>query len=1010
MKAACTRRELKIPWSSSIESDDNGNGDGIRATEQNVTNSGNQSLTPALSETADLVEIINSDNSSILDRENALSRIEQLSLRQASLLSSTLDCAALLRVFVASSSENARRNVINVIKNITSVCVPPSLISMLSQLVDIACQIEDPELRESIEIVIMNTCSDCGNSMDVDTLCVGYLCGCLQDPKKTGRIRAKACQTLRQLVQNEYTAAVLYNQHIDFSQVFSCVQNHSEYESVMDLLQCLLPACRMLEPLGHTKKQKFTGESAFACEVQPALIDSLISRTIGIPRTLVTFAATLSVNVIPLPDQLIANLLEWSSQSRYAPFVMAVVSQFAKENRVLSTRFWNVLRQTIVPESISNWYQQGLAYLERYSVELHQWNFELMSFEEFHAAITGKTLHWMDFVSGGGASRLKQLLETQDPSVAGYGDVVQYLQEVVRICPLANNVGSESLDEFVRFLRSHELINLVDPNTKQLILVKAPVLSSISTVEGLVNGASYDEHALEQTLKDYKQMFPSDPNEHVPASHLSVLFRGLDSKYQNIVLKGQSGTYTVADSLLSLVCDSKEDRDSLPTFECCKVEGPQRVSKPRLRRFTSHWDSVFECLRIVNQRTHSNVENQELEARVCDTLKYPLNSIGRMSPNFSLIFQYPELFSLQLRLLAFKLITLDPLSALQVLSNHLYKQETPGKIPLPNPLPIRVSRERVGDQGRWIVSHFSANRVPFGATFEGEIGKGPGVTREFMSLVSEHYAMSEELKDIWRQDKTNGLFPSPVADPQVFEEIGRFVAKAVTMQCPIDLPFNPAFISLARGQSINIEDVDPVFARSLESDLTGLRWIYPGFESLVLPGQADEVNQANQQEYVALIKTITLDEARKCAEAFRAGFESVLCFDLCDIFTDQELLTVMNGSSRVTLEDLEQEIELCGFESDEPLIRSLFQMLVNNDVDNDEFWRFVTGSKRLPCGGLKLISPRVCINRVMSDERRLPVAHTCCNTLDLPRYVGDSVLKSNLLLALVDGQGSFHLG
>lgn len=93
-------------------------------------------------------------------------------------------------------------------------------------------------------------------------------------------------------------------------------------------------------------------------------------------------------------------------------------------------------------------------------------------------------------------------------------------------------------------------------------------------------------------------------------------------------------------------------------------------------------------------------------------------------------------------------------------------------------------------------------------------------------------------------------------------------------------------------------------------------------------------------------------------------------------------------------------------------------------ADKKKFLLFLTGSDRIPIQGMKQI--RVCIKMALSriysiitinpinsqliiqatgDEKCLPVAHTCFNLLDLPRYGTKERLKYKLLQAIQQTQG-----
>src|SRR5690606_27959937 len=88
--------------------------------------------------------------------------------------------------------------------------------------------------------------------------------------------------------------------------------------------------------------------------------------------------------------------------------------------------------------------------------------------------------------------------------------------------------------------------------------------------------------------------------------------------------------------------------------------------------------------------------------------------------------------------------------------------------------------------------------------------------------------------------------------------------------------------------------------------------------------------------------------------------------------------------------------------------------------DQRMFLRFVTGSPKLPPGGIKCLSPKLTIVRktVQSSQSAantttealpLPSVMTCANYLKLPDYSDFEVMKAKLYQAIHEGQSSFHL-
>lgn len=64
---------------------------------------------------------------------------------------------------------------------------------------------------------------------------------------------------------------------------------------------------------------------------------------------------------------------------------------------------------------------------------------------------------------------------------------------------------------------------------------------------------------------------------------------------------------------------------------------------------------------------------------------------------------------------------------------------------------------------------------------------------------------------------------------------------------------------------------------------------------------------------------------------------------------------------------------------------------------------FLTGSDRIPILGMK--SLKLVIQPTGGGEHYLPVAHTCFNLLDLPKYTTIDALREKLLQAIDHNQG-----
>ena len=68
-----------------------------------------------------------------------------------------------------------------------------------------------------------------------------------------------------------------------------------------------------------------------------------------------------------------------------------------------------------------------------------------------------------------------------------------------------------------------------------------------------------------------------------------------------------------------------------------------------------------------------------------------------------------------------------------------------------------------------------------------------------------------------------------------------------------------------------------------------------------------------------------------------------------------------------------------------------------------KFLRFVTGSDRVPVGGMAEMSFK--ITRLRDRPTFLPEAHTCFNQLVLPEYADKATLQLKLFIALSNAEG-----
>jgi len=308
----------------------------------------------------------------------------------------------------------------------------------------------------------------------------------------------------------------------------------------------------------------------------------------------------------------------------------------------------------------------------------------------------------------------------------------------------------------------------------------------------------------------------------------------------------------------------------------------------------------------------------------------------------------------------------------------------------------------------------------------------------------------------------NGLFPKPFfpsngeseasAEGQAnltkyFTFIGRLLAKAMQDSRLLDLPFAPSFYKLLLQQPLTPADmaiIDPALHQSLTAmealcnsrtrmkddaplTLDGcpieslcLDFTLPGYPDveLVAGGKDQTVTIDNLQQYCELVREMYLATGLEVQRtALHAGFSQVLEIENLSVFSVAELEMLIRGSMEPWTASMLRDAIKCdhGFTAESRAIGFLIEILSELSADEQRlFLRFVTGSPALAVGGLMGLNPRLTVVRKNPENNcsagdSLPSVMTCANYLKLPDYPTKEMMRAKLLVAIHEGQLSFHL-
>ncbi|XP_030643542.1 putative E3 ubiquitin-protein ligase HERC3 [Chanos chanos] len=319
-------------------------------------------------------------------------------------------------------------------------------------------------------------------------------------------------------------------------------------------------------------------------------------------------------------------------------------------------------------------------------------------------------------------------------------------------------------------------------------------------------------------------------------------------------------------------------------------------------------------------------------------------------------------------------------------------------------------------------------KKPLKVIFDGEeaVDAG-GVTKEFFLLLLKElmdpvYGMFTQYSEsnlLWFSDKC-------FVEHNWFHLIGIICGLAIYNSTVVDLHFPLALYKKLLNVSPTLDDLkelSPTEGRSLQQlldhegndleetfclnfaitrehyGLTEVKELVPGGESIT-------VNKSNRKEFVqAYLKYVFSDSVLELYSAFSSGFLKVCGGKILSLFQPSELMAMVVGNNNYNWEEMEKNAVYKGeFSASHPTVRMFWEVFHEFPLEKKkQFLLFLTGSDRIPIHGMS--SLRIVIQSTSAEEHYLPVAHTCYNLLDMPRYQTKETLRRRLTQAVEQYEG-----
>eukprot|EP00938_MAST-03A_sp_MAST-3A-sp1_P007158 g7158.t1 len=330
----------------------------------------------------------------------------------------------------------------------------------------------------------------------------------------------------------------------------------------------------------------------------------------------------------------------------------------------------------------------------------------------------------------------------------------------------------------------------------------------------------------------------------------------------------------------------------------------------------------------------------------------------------------------------------------------------------------------------------SEDEVPVTYVFEAGIDAG-GLTRAwFESITHLFFDMDYGLFKFSGTDNlTYQINPlSAMAQPNhllYFHFLGRVMGRALLTQQVMPAPLTRPLYKHLLGYPVTFNDlqyVDPDLhknlAKLLKMSAANIENAYLDFtvtlpsqlgkaEQLVelRPGGEDEdVTAENIDDYVALIaKWYCYDSIKDQLEAMLRGFYAVVPESFLCVFDHQELELMLCGMPCIDVDDWKRNTEFKdGYTARSKQVKWFWEVVRTFDEEQKaRLLQFCTGTSRVPIGGFRTLQSnngkikKFCIQKV-KDTKKLPVAHTCFNRIELPTYRSRSRVEEvlNVILKL----------
>ncbi|OHT07368.1 hypothetical protein TRFO_24453 [Tritrichomonas foetus] len=864
---------------------------------------------------------------------------------------------------------------------------------------------------------------------------------------------------------NEYptTIRAVLNENVDWCRFFTSFKNTNDcdiIESALRLILNFFPQPQMknsnstvFDGFKWSKSQNHNQIYQIRDLIIPHLYNILCTKIVTTPhniplicfQALAVFAESTSFHP---PDSFIYTLYFFSKENsiEYAPYLFKIIQSIADKKRIVRSGIIKRLKKNqVIVNNFHNQYTNQLREIEKSTQNIpsmNDSNYRITDIHEFLNKIETGEIIPFDFVP-------EKFIGTEfnsEPKNSLFlvvKNIIDYCPDLDALQPLATfflnmleNIPI-ALPYFDKYFDSQ--FSYIKKETIKILHFGKETEFNFS--DTLFQKELYSSNT-NANIRDIDKKFPGffDIEKIISQAQKSeyikhMLNQVLDAGYQSYTYSINKKTVDINQHILNILSNVVERPDQIDSVLNCTIENNKSSSEPQKLPEYEGEDVVKNILLILNILYQKKHNLKLLNHKLIEKLEFQLRSIfmtvGIISPCSRIIVNYPFLFPFETRLFFFNALTNEPNKLLEQYMKKYHPEFSPKeKHMVSDKIEIFINRDQIFKQGLTILENFAKYKVFLEFSFKSDVGFGFGPTRQFFDLMSHEFCKKRHR--IWRVEGKckmyakhhQGLFPLPTAKDSYMVGLGRFCAKAIQMGMLIDIPFNPAFFELVNGHDVPLSAVDDnhemYFQNPVGVDDWGLAFEYPiGFNKsidMVKQGSQKMVTSANFSQYREKFIDFTVGKYVKLKAArFREGFAEVINPEFLKLFTGEEICNILNGNApSITYEDLKAYIHTCnGYAPEDPEIGYLYEIVPSmSQKEQLLLIQFITGSSRLPIGGLKNVNPPISIAKKDGEKnsnQQLPSVSTCSHYFKLPPYESKEVMREKLLTAIYEGQQSFQL-